>query len=158
MNKSRSYRRWALTSIRLLLGTLFLLSGIGKLINSSDARYLVELMATRFYWLIEYSGPIVLGLSLLELLLGLLLLLNRYLKTTLWASVGLFLFFIGVLGYFYLQGMSVASCGCFGAFGFGSGIEFTLIRNAVLLILAAGGLYLNSRLPGRGHRAVGNGP
>lgn len=157
MNKSRPYRRWALTGIRLLLGALFLLSGTGKLINSSDARYLVELMATRFYWLIEYSGPIVLGLSVLELLLGLLLLLNRYLKLTLWASVGLFLFFIGVLGYFYLRGMSVGSCGCFGAFGFGSGIEFTLIRNAVLLVLAAAGLSLISRVPGGGHRAAGRG-
>lgn len=153
MNNVRSYRRWALIGIRVLLGALFLLSGIGKLINSSDARYLVELMATRFYWLIEYSSPIVLGLSVLELLLGLLLLLNRYLKITLWASAGLFLFFIGVLGYFYLQGMSVGSCGCFGAFGFGSGIAFTLIRNAVLLVLAGAALYLNARLPGRGHPA-----
>lgn len=139
-------KHWSLVAIRAFLGVLFLISGIGKLINSSDARYLVELMATEYYWLIEYTWPIVLALSVLELLLGLLLLFNRLLRTALAGSILLFLFFIGVLGYFYLQGMNVENCGCFGAFGFASGIEFTLIRNAVLLLLAAVGLWLNAKL------------
>lgn len=139
-------KHWSLVAIRAVLGVLFLISGIGKLINSSDARYLVELMATEFYWLIEYTWPIVMALSVLELVLGLLLLFNRLLRTALAGSMLLFLLFIGVLGYFYLQGMNVENCGCFGAFGFASGIEFTLIRNAVLLLLAGTGLWLNSKL------------
>lgn len=147
MNQTRSYRRWTLTGIRLLLGILFLISGIGKLIESGDARYMVELMATEFFWLIEYTGPIVIGLSVLELLLGLLLLFKRWLNSTLIASILLYLFFIAVLGYFYLQGMNVDSCGCFGAFGFGSGITFTLVRNGVLALLAGTALFLHARRP-----------
>lgn len=131
-----------LLTIRILLGLIFLASGIGKLIDSSDARYLVELLATEFYWLIEYANPIVIGTSLLELFLAILLLLGKKLKPVLWASLLLVSLFTIVLGYFYLQGMNIASCGCFGALGIGGGLEATLIRNGVLLILITGGLSL----------------
>jgi hypothetical protein len=52
--------------------------------------------------------------------------------------------FSSVLGYFYLQGMNVESCGCFGAFGFASGLEFTLIRNFVLISMILGAYLLIS--------------
>lgn len=139
---SRNYKRISLSVIRYLLGIVFLLSGIGKLIDGSDARYLVELLATEFYWLIEYAGPIVTGTSLLELALAAVLLWGRYLKAALWGSLALVSTFTVVLGYFYLQGMSVASCGCFGALGIGGGLEATLLRNFVLLALIIGAYLL----------------
>lgn len=134
-----------LLTIRILLGLLFLASGIGKLIDSSDARYLVELLATEFYWLIEFAGPIVTGTSLLELVLAVLLLWGKKLKPALWVSLALVSVFTVTLGYFYLQGMSIASCGCFGALGIGGGLEATLLRNGVLLILVTGGLILGDK-------------
>lgn len=127
-------------TIRIILGLLFLLSGIGKLIDGSDARYLVELLATEFYWLIEYAGPIVIATSLLELLFAALLLLGKRLKLAFWGSLGLVTAFTITLGYFYLQGMNIASCGCFGALGIGGGLTSTLIRNGVLLVLIILGL------------------
>lgn len=146
---SPKIRRISLITIRILLALVFLLSGIGKLIDGSDARYLVELLATEFYWLIEYTFPIVLSISLVELVLAAFLLWGRKLKWVLWASLVMVLGFSAVLGYFYLQGMSVASCGCFGAFGFSSGLEFTLVRNAVLTILIITGLILHVSKPER---------
>jgi len=140
---SRNYKKLSLTVIRYLLGIVFLLSGVGKLIDSSNARYLVELLATKFYWLIEYAEPIVMGTSLMELLLAVLLLWGKQLKSALWGSLALVTAFTVTLGYFYLQGMSVENCGCFGALGIGGGIEATLLRNAVLLILIIGGLVLS---------------
>lgn len=134
-NKTRNI---IVTTIRYLLGGLFMLSGIGKLIDSSDARYLVELMATEFYWLIEYATFIVTTTSVLELILAGLLFWGKRLGPTLIASLALILFFTGVLGYFYIQGQSVASCGCFGAFGGGGGLEVTLLRNAILLVFIIG--------------------
>lgn len=139
---SRNYKRISLSVIRYLLGIVFLLSGIGKLIDGSDARYLVELLATEFYWLIEYANPIVVATSLLELALAVLLLWGRYLKAALWGSLALVATFTAVLSYFYLQGMSVASCGCFGALGIGGGLEATLLRNFVLLALIIGAYLL----------------
>lgn len=138
------YKSIALKTIRILLGIIFLASGIGKLISGSDAQYLVELMATEFYWLIEYSSLIVISTSILELILAFFLLWGRYLK---WALSGTLLMLIGfssVLSYFYFQGMSVENCGCFGALGFASGLEFTLIRNLVLVVLIAGAFFLMS--------------
>lgn len=140
---SRNYKKLSLTVIRYLLGIIFLLSGVGKLIDSSNARYLVELLATKFYWLIEYAEPIVMGTSLLELLLAVLLLWGKQLKSALWGSLALVTAFTITLGYFYLQGMSVENCGCFGALGIGGGLEATLLRNAVLLVLIFGGIVLS---------------
>lgn len=134
------YRKWALTGIRIILGILLLASGIGKLIDNSNAIYLVELMATKFYWMIEYAQPIVITLSIVEVVIAAFLLANRYIRVALSASLLLFLFFIGVLGFFFLQGINVSSCGCFGAFGLGSGIRGTLSRNIILVTIAIVGL------------------
>lgn len=133
MNKS--YLSKAITVIRLLLGFLFLISGVGKLISGSDARYLVELLATEFYWLIEYATAIVIATSFIELVLAIFLIWNKFLKWALSGTLAMLIGFSSVLSYFYFQGMSVENCGCFGAFGFASGLEFTLIRNAVLILL-----------------------
>ncbi|HKL19763.1 MAG TPA: MauE/DoxX family redox-associated membrane protein [Halalkalibaculum sp.] len=131
-----------LLTIRILLGLIFIASGVGKLIDSSDARYLVELLASEFYWLIEYANPIVIGTSLLELLLAVFLIWGKKLKAALWGSLALVSVFTITLGYFYLQGMSIESCGCFGALGIGGGLEATLIRNGILLLLIIGAFVL----------------
>ncbi len=129
------YKRRILTTIRFILGIIFLVSGIGKLISSSEAQYLVELLATEFYWLIEYSSFIVLSTSILELVIAVLLLWGKYIRWALSAMLIMLIGFSSVLFYFYLQGMNVEGCGCFGAFGFSSGLEFTLIRNVVMMLL-----------------------
>lgn len=138
------YTKNVLIVIRIILGLLFVVSGTGKLINGSDARYLVELLATEFYWLIEYAGPIVIATSIIELVLGAFLLWGKYLKWALSGTLAMLIGFSSVLGYFYLQGMSVENCGCFGAFGFASGLEFTLIRNMVLGLMIIGSFILIS--------------
>lgn len=136
-------------AIRILLALIFLASGIGKLIDSSDAQYMVELLATRFYWLIEYAGPIVIGTSIIELILAALLLFGKKLRLALWGSLVMVTFFTLTMGYFYLQGMNVASCGCFGALGIGGGLEATLIRNGVLLLLVSTALILGTAVKQR---------
>ena len=136
------HKQIALTTIRLILGLLFLVSGIGKLISASEALYLVELMATEFYWLIEYGSFIITFTSILELLLGGFLLWGKYLKGALTGSLLLLLSFTFILSYFYFQGMEIKGCGCFGAFGFSSGLEFTLVRNLVLIILISGAFFV----------------
>ena len=66
------------TVVRIFVGGIFILSSIGKFIDSSDAQYLVELLSMNIYWLIEYKTFIVLTITVLELILGILLVLNRY--------------------------------------------------------------------------------
>ena len=148
------YLRNSLVVIRIILGIVFLLSGVGKLINASDARYLVELLATRYYWLIEYGNLIVITTSLAEVAIAVLLLWGKYLRSALGGALLLLAGFSTVLSYFYLQGMSVENCGCFGAFGFASGLEFTLIRNMVLILLSISALVLLSKTNKRNETAV----
>jgi uncharacterized membrane protein YphA (DoxX/SURF4 family) len=139
-------QRISLLTIRIIVGLVFLLSGIGKLLDEGYVNYdLVRLLSTKIYWLIEYAAVIIISISILELLIAVLLLWGKYLKMALTAALIMLLTFSSVLGYFYLQGMNVASCGCFGALGIGGGLEFTLIRNAVLLTLIIAGFFLKSR-------------
>lgn len=137
------YKSISLKVIRILLGGVFLLSGIGKLMDSGYVNYdPIRLLSTKYFWLIEYAAPIVITISVIELILAVFLLWGKYLK---WALSGALLMLAGfttVLSYFYFQGMSVKSCGCFGAFGFSSGLEFTLVRNIVLGLLVVGAFIL----------------
>lgn len=138
-----TYRRYLLLAIRIILGIVFLFSGVGKLIDSGYVNYdLVRLLSSTYFWIIEYAAHIIISLSIAELLIVAILCWGRHLKWTLTAAFLLLAGFTGILGYFYLQGMNVASCGCFGVFGFGSGLEFTLIRNIVLMLLCIGGFVL----------------
>src|SRR5690554_1704721 len=130
---------------RFILGTIFLLSGIGKIIDNSDAIYLVELMATEFFWLVEWRYAIVYLTIAIELILAILLFLKTRLKATYIFTFGFLVFFTSVITFFYLEGYDIASCGCFGAFGFSGGLSSTLIRNIILLILTAIGFVVAHR-------------
>ena len=139
---NRSLRSYLPIGIRFILALIFLASGIGKLIEPGNARYLVELMATEYYWLIEYSSLIVTVTSIVEIVLALMLVWGKWIQAAYLASALMITFFTLVLGYFWLQGQSIENCGCFGALGIGGGLEASLIRNIVMLILVAGGLGL----------------
>ena len=90
--------------LRLLLGGVFTFSGIGKLINSEDARYMVELLASEYYQLIEFTDEIVLALTIFELLLAVFLFAG-WKKLLTFAVTDIFLAgFIVVLVYFLLNG------------------------------------------------------
>ena len=131
--------------MRLFVGAIFILSSIGKFIDSSDAQYLVELLSMNIYWLIEYKGIIVLSITILELALGILLLLNRYTFWSYLASALLILSLSSVLLFFKFQGTQVAACGCFGAFDLLSGPDTTLAKNGVLMLLIIYGIYANTK-------------
>lgn len=122
-------------TVRIFVGAVFILSSIGKFIDSSDAQYLVELLSMNIYWLIEYKAPIVLSITILELILGILLIWNRYILWAYAAGLLLILSLSSVLLFFMIQGTQVAACGCFGAFDLLSGPNATLAKNGVLVLL-----------------------
>lgn len=124
-----------LISIRFFLGVLFLVSGIAKILNNEDAKYLVELMASEFYWMIEYRSELVIAMTIIELILAVFLLIGKQLRLALGAA---FLFVAGlssVLIYLYFQGYNVESCGCFGNLIPIDGLGVTIVKNIILLAL-----------------------
>ena len=134
------------TGVRIFVGAIFILSSIGKFIDSSDAQFLVELLSMNIYWLIEYKRIIVLSITILELALGILLVLNRYTFWSYLTSALLILSLSSVLLFFKFQGTQVAACGCFGAFDLLSGPNATLAKNGVLMILIIYSIYGNTKL------------
>ena len=134
------------TGVRIFVGAIFILSSIGKFIDSSDAQYLVELLSMNIYRLIEYKRIIVLSITILELALGILLVLNRYTFLSYLTSALLILSLSSVLLFFKFQGTQVAACGCFGAFDLLSGPNATLAKNGGLMILIIYTIYGNTKL------------
>ena len=137
------YKQRIFTTARFILGIIFLISGIGKLMDSDYVNYdLVRLLSSNFYWIIEYAAPIIITVSIVELLLAIFLLWGRKLKWALAGTLLMLISFSSVLGYFYFQGMNVEGCGCFGAFGLDFGLGATLIRNLVLMALCVVSLWI----------------
>ena len=126
---------------RIFIGLVFLLSGIGKLIDRSDAIYLVEMLSTQVYWLIEYRNLIALSLTVAELILAVFLLVGKFKYPALFIS---FVFIFGlssVLLYLTFQGFIIESCGCFGVLDLFTGLPATLAKNVVLLCIIALGIW-----------------
>lgn len=97
------------TLIRWLLGGVFLVSGVIKLSQPQQFAHIIEA-----YGLIspELVFPAGLGLSMLEVIAGLALMLDlRYALTVI---TSLLLFFIIILGYGLALGLNI-DCGCFGS-------------------------------------------
>lgn len=141
------FKQYTVLVIRVLLGIVFLISGIGKLIDSGYVNYsLVRLLSTEFYWIIEYAAVLVIAISIIELIIAVCLFWGKKLRWPFSAALLLLLIFSGVMGYFYWQGMSVQACGCFGAFSIGGGLGFSLLKNVVLIILVAGGLVFHQQV------------
>ena len=114
------------TGVRIFVGAIFILSSIGKFIDSSDAQYLVELLSMNIYWLIEHKGIIVLSITILELALGILLVLNRYTFGPI--HIALLILSLSLFSYFLNSRDSGSICGCFGAFDLLSGPNATLAK------------------------------
>lgn len=96
------------TLIRWVLGSVFFISGVSKLLDPQQFAHIIEA-----YGLIspELVLPAGLGLSLLEVIAGVGLIFDvRYALTII---MGLLIFFIFILGYGLALGLDV-DCGCFG--------------------------------------------
>lgn len=122
-----------------ILGIVFTISGIGKFFDKTDAVNLVKVVSEKIPTSTGWENEIVLLTILVELILAGLLFSKKKLFI---AYIFSFLFvgtFTVAIGLLYHDGVSLSSCGCFGAFGFSGGIEITLGRNVVLLCLIVTG-------------------
>lgn len=130
--------------IRYALGTILLVSGVGKLIDASAAVHFLEyLLSVMNTTLPVASQPLLLGLSVLEIMLGVAFLSGRFLKPALFGTGVLLVAFTVVLAL-ASGDSSVPTCGCSGALDFGMPLEMALGRNIVLMAMIAFAWY---RLP-----------
>jgi uncharacterized membrane protein YphA (DoxX/SURF4 family) len=121
--------------IRIALGAILLVSGVGKLIDASAAvRFLEYLLSVMNRTLPIAPQTLMLGLSMMEIALGILFLAGRLLKPAMFVTsilLGAFtVILVGATG-----DNSVPTCGCSGVFDFGMPLEMALGRNIALFLL-----------------------
>ena len=142
----RTWRRSALAylplAVRVILGALFLYTGVAKAADLTGAVLAVHGYAVAPPVLIH---PIALGLALLEIGLGLLLLPGLVTRFVAAAAAVLAVVFLAVLIQARARGLDI-SCGCFGGSGAGKGVTWLDILRDVPLLVAA--VYLAWWAPG----------
>jgi uncharacterized membrane protein YphA (DoxX/SURF4 family)/thiol-disulfide isomerase/thioredoxin len=132
----RDLRQFAPLALRLILGALFLYAGIQKAIDLPDATLAVHGYALTPGWLVH---PVALGLTLLEITLGLLLLPGLFTRFAAGGVAVLAAIFLVALVQAKVRGLDI-SCGCFGGGGSGKGVSWLdLVREPLILSVA---LYL----------------
>jgi MFS superfamily sulfate permease-like transporter len=115
------------------VGLFFILSGIGKIIDSSLAEKAIWYTTTDFHSMLpDNPRTLAIGFSLIEIIIGCLYLWGKSLIPILLFSCGILLSYILTLGDVVIKAKDVPACACFGAFEFGlspllaSIINFTL--------------------------------
>jgi uncharacterized membrane protein YphA (DoxX/SURF4 family) len=118
------------STVRYTLGTVFLMSGLFKLGTPEKAIALIETLGVRNSSLAEI---VILAMSMAEVVLGLLLIVN---KKTQFASLSCvaFLLVSTVIGVLMLPRQ--LECGCFGEVLESKIDAFFLFRNLVLLLFS----------------------
>jgi uncharacterized membrane protein YphA (DoxX/SURF4 family) len=128
------YCQTIVSVFRAIVGLTFILSGTTKLIDPWGVIYKIGEYFT--VWDFEATRAMLLalsvGLSLTELMLGILLVLGCYRRVVSWLSGAVMAFMLPLSLYIYLKN-PVADCGCFGDFLIISNFA-TFAKNIVLSI------------------------
>ncbi|MFN8534566.1 MAG: MauE/DoxX family redox-associated membrane protein [Dehalococcoidia bacterium] len=102
---------WLLIACRLIVGALFVLAGITKIV--APGSFSAALVA---YGILPIS--LVYWVSLLfpwvEVTIGSLLIIGLFTRFAAWTAIGLLLMFCVLIAQALLRGLSLEDCGCFG--------------------------------------------
>ena len=136
-----------LVVVRYALGSILLVSGVGKLIDASAAvRFLEYLLSAINVTLPIAPQALMLGLSVMEIAVGLFFLAGKFLKPAMIITSVLLGAFTVILA-FAAGDSSVPTCGCSGALDFGMPLEMALGRNILLMTMMAFAWYRLEQAP-----------
>ena len=98
--------------LRIAIGSIFIVSGLGKLLSS----YQNFLYVVQAYQLLPSWGEVLVAqiFPLIELITGLFVLLGFWTSWSLRGALVLFGVFVVVVGQALIRGLPLESCGCFG--------------------------------------------
>lgn len=109
--------KYLITLVRILVGALFIFSGLIKLNDPVGFAFKLEEYFSPAVFDISFLMPLALAISIIiviaEVLLGLALLLGYKTKLTLWFLLGMIVFFT-FLTFYSAYFNKVTDCGCFG--------------------------------------------
>jgi len=135
--KSFVYSKNFMLVLRIALGTLFILSGISKILNQTDfGKIIYSYNLVSKEWVIMLSFIIPYS----ELILGMMLILNLYPRIAIRFLIVMLIVFTGISAYSYATG-NVSDCGCFGKL-LKRQNDWKLILENAALAFALTGIYL----------------
>ena len=104
-----------LNTVRILVGVLFIISGLIKANDPSGLAYKMDeyFAVWGWHWATDFSLPLSIGMNILEVVTGVALLLGWQARTVTTLLLLLILFFTYLTGYAVLSG-KIKTCGCFG--------------------------------------------
>lgn len=120
--------KYIFSSISILIGLFFVLSGAGKIVNTIG---FTNVLLSYGFGSFSYVAPLI---CVGEIVLGLLmLLLVNQKKYALYSLIVLFVFTISFAYAHFFK--NIKDCGCFGEIGFlNSSATFSFLRNGILII------------------------
>ena len=133
---TRAVTPWLATAGRLLLGGVFVVSGVLKVPDPAAA-----VRAVRAYRLLPEGlvAPVAFGLPVVEIAIGLALLVGVFVRTAAIASAVLLVVFLAAVASAWARGLQI-DCGCFGDGGeVGPGrtaYPAEILRDVGLLVVA----------------------
>jgi hypothetical protein len=118
---------------RYILGGFMILSGVGKIIDSTAAVEAVRYIFSDYQSALPLTPQaLTITISVLEILAGAVFFWGRYLYVGLFgAAVSLLMFTVPLVEVVF-KGKSVAACGCSGLFDAGMSLPMLLVRNGIL--------------------------
>ena len=118
-------------TISIFVAAVLIFSAYGKVVDSEQTKLFLE----SFGWIPNsLSQVIITAIIICEIILALML---TYSKTQrIGAHLSIILFFIfTIILLFQSVSANAVDCGCFGSFGGGLGIELSIVRNIILMLL-----------------------
>lgn len=128
-------KKKALIFLRFFLGVLLVVTSIGKLL---DNRGFAAVLETYQLFPSDILLPFGLFISLSELLLGIFILWGKNLFRCALLNLGIQVAYLILAITSNLRGLDIPNCGCFGVFLARPMTLWTIVEDAVLVILAGG--------------------
>ncbi|HKI47533.1 MAG TPA: MauE/DoxX family redox-associated membrane protein [Balneolales bacterium] len=141
---TRSITFYAALSMRYLIGLVFVISAIGKLVNPYlTIQFLMVLFPAFSVTVIKGFVYFFIGF---EFLLAVFLFIGWKKRLFLWISLVLMIAFCLVIGWQLIYNPTVGDCGCFGAFDPHTTLITSLWRDIGLCAVIVVILYLDKRM------------
>lgn len=142
--KSVRLKRWLGLGTAIILGLIFLFSGVGKLLNEFDVFFIFFTPFADF--LLPFAPAIYLWLPVIEVAIGLLLVSGILARPAAALAVGLIAVFMANNSWLISHGFGFEPCGCFGLLEEIAQLRMltigALVLDAVMLVLALATLFL----------------
>lgn len=142
--KSVRFKRWVGPGAGIVLGLIFLLSGVGKLLNEYDVFFIFFTPFADF--ILPFAPLIYLWLPVVEIAVGLLLITGVLARPAAVLALGLTTVFIANNSWLIAHGFGAEPCGCFGILEEIAQLRIltigALVLDVVMLLLALAALFL----------------